>query len=282
MPAALIWLMMSLAFHDDGAAVSDAVKDSNGFLIHEVKSPYQAGTTKVRVLLPDKAPLVNAAGSNASDKPTKVIYVLPVEAASEARYGDGLEEIKKRELHKKFGAVFVGPTFSHLPWYADHPMNPEIRQESHFINVVVPYIDKTYQPRADADHRYLLGFSKSGWGAWSLLLRRPDLFYKAAAWDAPMMMDKPGEYGSGNIFGAADNFEKYRISRLLERRGDALGTEKRLLLLGYGNFRSQHEAAHELLDKLSIPHEYRDGPARKHDWHSGWVAEAVELLLDQQ
>ena len=28
-----------------------------------------------------------------------------------------------------------------------------------------------------------------------------------------------------------------------------------------------------------ILHEYRDGPARKHDWHSGWVAEAAELLL---
>jgi hypothetical protein len=28
-----------------------------------------------------------------------------------------------------------------------------------------------------------------------------------------------------------------------------------------------------------VSHEYRDGPARKHDWHSGWVAEAVGLLL---
>ena len=36
---------------------------------------------------------------------------------------------------------------------------------------------------------------------------------------------------------------------------------------------------HALLDELKIPHEYRDGPLRKHDWHSGWVSEAVELLL---
>jgi len=26
-----------------------------------------------------------------------------------------------------------------------------------------------------------------------------------------------------------------------------------------------------------ISHEYRDGPQRIHDWHSGWLAEAVEL-----
>jgi hypothetical protein len=30
---------------------------------------------------------------------------------------------------------------------------------------------------------------------------------------------------------------------------------------------------------LKLAHEYRDGPARKHDWHSGWVKEAAELLL---
>ena len=33
------------------------------------------------------------------------------------------------------------------------------------------------------------------------------------------------------------------------------------------------------MDKLKVAHEYRDGPARKHDWHCGWVAEAAGLLL---
>jgi hypothetical protein len=37
--------------------------------------------------------------------------------------------------------------------------------------------------------------------------------------------------------------------------------------------------AHDLMDRLKIAHEYRDGPSRKHDWHSGWVAEAVEFLV---
>jgi hypothetical protein len=36
---------------------------------------------------------------------------------------------------------------------------------------------------------------------------------------------------------------------------------------------------HALLDGLRIRHEYREGAERKHDWHSGWVREAVELLL---
>ena len=136
-----------------------------------------------------------------------VIYVLPVEAGTENRYGDGLLEAKKLDLHNKHGVIFVAPTFSHLPWYADHPTDKTIRQESHFIKVVVPFVEKTYPLLANADGRLLLGFSKSGWGAWSLLLRHPDLFGRAAAWDAPMMMDRIGKYGNAPIFGDQSNFK---------------------------------------------------------------------------
>ena len=65
----------------------------------------------------------------------------------------------------------------------------------------------------------------------------------------------------------------------VEARADKLQKEKRLILLGYGNFRAEHEQAHALLDKLKAAHEYRDEPDRKHDWHSGWVKEAAEMLV---
>jgi hypothetical protein len=38
----------------EDVTVSAAKKDTNGFLVHEVRSPYQAGVTHIRVLLPDK------------------------------------------------------------------------------------------------------------------------------------------------------------------------------------------------------------------------------------
>ena len=119
-------------------------------------------------------------------------------------------------------AIFVAPTFSHLPWYADHPTERDIRQETYFLNVVVPLIERRYPARAERAGRLLLGFSKSGWGAWSLLLRHSDLFGKAAAWDAPLMMDQPGRYGSGAVFGTQSNFHKYQITKLLEHRAGEL------------------------------------------------------------
>ena len=51
------------------------------------------------------------------------------------------------------------------------------------------------------------------------------------------------------------------------------------MLLGYDNFRSHYAAVHALLVELIIPHEDRDGPQRKHRWESGWLNEAVELLV---
>lgn len=263
-------LIPTAAKAEDSVAISIAKPDDSGVLVHEVRSPYQAKPTQLRVLLPDPVE---------KGRTYPIVYVLPVEAGTESRYGDGLTEIQKQGLHKKHRAIFAAPTFSHLPWYADHPTDPALRQESYFLNVIVPFVDKTYPVRAKAEERHLLGFSKSGWGAWSLLLRHPERFGKAAAWDAPLMMDGPGKYGSGAIFGTKENFAKYRITTLLADRADRIRSGKRLLLLGAGNFQSEHEQAHALLKRLKIDHDYTDGPVRKHDWHSGWVKDAVERLL---
>src|SRR5205814_2357967 len=155
----------------------------------------------------------------------------------------------------------------------------DIRQESYFLKVVIPFVENHYPVMKGSRGRLLLGFSKSGWGAYSLLLRHPEMFARAAAWDAPLMIDQPNRYGMGDIFATQANFEKYKISPLLEKDAGGLGPGKRLFLLGYGNFRDHHMQTHALLDRLRIEHVYRDGPARKHDWHSGWVSEAVECLM---
>jgi acetyl esterase/lipase len=104
------------------------------------------------------------------------------------------------------------------------------------------------------------------------------MFARAAAWDAPLMMDRPNKYGMGPIFGTQENFEKYQISSLLAHSAAKLGPQVRLIHFGYGNFREQHESAERLLNALKIPHEYRDGPQRDHSWTSGWLPEAVEML----
>ncbi len=126
----------------------------------------------------------------------------------------------------------------------------------------------------------LLGFGKAGGGAWTLLLRHSDFWGRAAAWDAPLMMSKLGKYGSKPIFGTQRRFEDYRLSELLRTQLVDWSHDKQLIMTSYGGFRSDHQKMRELLTKSNIPHTYRDGPQRKHDWHSGWVEEAVTLLFE--
>jgi hypothetical protein len=258
---------------DFGAKITIATRDDLGFLVHTVDSGYQGAPTKIRVLMSAKLK---------KDKRYPLLLVLPVEAGEDSHYGDGLREIRKHGLHARHGVVCVQPTFAHLPWYADHPSNAKIQQEKYLLEVVLRFVEKTYPVTATRDGRLLLGFSKSGWGAFSLLLRHPDVFGKAAAWDAPLDMEAPGKYGSGEIFGTRENFAKYQITKLVEKQAGKLSKGKRLGVLGYGNFRLAHEKVHALMERLKIEHQYGDGPRRKHDWHSGWVAEAVECLAGKE
>lgn len=268
--AVICLLPMASAWGRDAPKISEGKSDSAGILVHAVECEYQDKPTTIRVLLPGKLE---------EGRRYPVLYVLPVEAGDGRRYGDGLLEVKKRGLHDKYGLLAVQPTFARLPWYADHPNDAKVRQESYFLKVVLPFIEGKYPVLAKPEGRLLLGFSKSGWGTFSLLLRHPDVFGKAAAWDAPLDLDRPGKYGSGDIFGGSDNFQRYCITKLLEERAGTLSGGRRLAVLGYGNFRKEHQAVHDLMDKLKIAHEYQDGPRRSHDWHSGWVAGAVEFLV---
>jgi hypothetical protein len=252
--------------------ISEANKNELGYLIHTVQSEYQSGTTEIQVLLPNQ--LENG-------KTYKVLYILPVEAGGGHRWGKALEEVRSHDVHNRHRLICVYPTFSHLPWYADHPTNLQIRQESYFVKVVVPFVERAYPACRDPQGRLLVGFSKSGWGAFSLLLRHPDVFGKAAAWDAPLDMDAPNRFGMEGIFATQENFLQYQITALLKRQADRVRNDTRLIHLGYDNFRNHHLAIERLMNDLQIPHVFRDGPERPHAWNSGWLSEAVQLLTQE-
>jgi len=235
---------------------------------HDLESPHQRTKNRVEVLLPDKLE---------PGRKYRVLYVLPVEAGTTRYWGHAMHEVRKHDLQNRFEVICVYPTFSDLPWFADHPEDGKRAQEKYLLQSVLPYVDKNFPTSGKAQDRFLVGFSKSGWGAFSLLLRHPDTFARAAAWDAPLMMSRHGQYGSGPIFGTLGNFRKYELTTLAAK--SELGSKPRLIHLGFDNFRKHHEDFEAHLEKYDVPHLYRDGPKRKHRWDSDWLPEAVELLL---
>lgn len=240
-----------------------------------IESEYQPGRQRIVVLLPDQ---FEVPGENTEEK-IRMLYVLPVEAGSLSKWGDPVKETIKADLHNRHQVICVFPEFGQLPWYADHPTEKSVRQESYLLKSVIPFIEEELSLPESRVERYLVGFSKSGWGAFSLLLRHPNTFKKAAAWDAPLMMERSGLYGSGPIFGTTENFRKYEIAGLLRVRARDLQSSPRLISMGYDNFRGHLLQFHKLATELKVPHVHRDGPQRKHHWESGWLSEAAELLL---
>lgn len=251
--------------------LKSASKDDSGFIVHNIKSEYQAEIVQIKTLLPDNFQ---------KTKKYKVLFILPVEPYDQKIYGDALLEAKNLNINNKYGGIICAhPTFSALPWYADHPTNPKIRQESHFIKTVIPFIEENYPVIKKREGRFLLGFSKSGWGAFSLLMRNPELFNKAAAWDSPLCEENIGNYGNSDIFGDEKNFDKYKISALVSQKADFLKEKKRLILMGYGNFEWHVKRMREILIKSEIPHDYDSGCKREHKWNSGWMESSVKFLF---
>jgi hypothetical protein len=241
-----------------------------------VSSHNEAHDLPLRVLLPDKLEEI--------DSP-KVLYVLPDEPEIGFRWGDGLITVEHEDLHNKYGLIAVAPSFSDWPWYADNPKNPEIRQETYFIEEIVPFIDKLY-PKASRV-RLLVGMSKSGNGAFQMLLRHPDLFRGAAIFDSPIMYNSATQFEDIDIYGDNANFMKnYCIPQLLLQRPELFrGKPPRLALFGYCLFGGPNpkygphlQEAHALMESLGIPHIYESSACRNHRYDSGWLEGAVAAL----
>ncbi len=246
---------------------------------HRLASPYQADSTTIRVLLPDEM---------IPGESYQVLYILPVIENANRRFGDGLSEIMNYGYHNEFKLICVAPEFTSLPWYADHETNMQQQDESHFLKTVLPFIDDHYPTLNTEKGRLLIGFSKSGWGAFTLLLRNPETFYKAAGWDIGIRLDtgpiteEESAERIQKIFCSLPKFEEYRISSLLKDRGNKLGDSERLFYYNTEGKRGPGGVEiHRLMVELGIPHRYLFEKKRIHRWDSGWIPEAVRFLIEE-
>ncbi len=258
------------------AVFTSPAVNSEGFTTYAVYSPYQRSVNSIRVLLPN---------NYSPAKQYRVVYVLPVEARDGRQFGDGLITARASGLQNAYDAIFVAPTFTDIPWYANHASDPSIWQETYFRDVVVPFVETQYNTVPGADGRYLLGFSKSGYGAVSMLLRNQNYFGRAMAYDSPLAMSNPSSgYGFLGIVGTQQNFsQNYQITSLLNTRGLSLKNQPpRIFLYGYattyGTF-YDHQAVAAQMTQLGIPHVYDPGVLRSHVWNSGWMPNAAKMLL---
>ncbi|MCZ7645376.1 MAG: alpha/beta hydrolase-fold protein [Planctomycetota bacterium] len=246
---------------------------------HSLRAPssHLRGPGLVEVLAPRDLP---------DDRAAPTVYVLPVERDGQTRFGDGLREIARLGLHESRGIRCVSMSFDEWPWFGAHATDPRVRHEDHLLEVVLPTVEARFASQA----RLLLGFSKSGWGALSLIFRNPDRFGCAVSWDAPLMLDASGyeAFYTGAHFGTLERFLDFRPLVSARASAHRFRESERVAVLGYDAFGTQKapggrdhtQAFHEELDALGIPHVFRNDLTFAHRWDSGWLPQALEILLD--
>jgi len=247
----------------------------------ELSSEYLKAPVRVEIVLP--------ASYNPSVRHA-VVYVLAAESGVSGN--QGLVEIRRLRLATRHGVICVGVNFDSMPWYGDHASDPGIRHESHLLHRVIPEVDRRYATRADRDGRWLLGFSKSGWGAFSLLLRHSEIFGFAASWDAPLLFAARdfGVYQTAPHFGTAENFARYLPSELARRPAAALLDRPRFVLAGGDLFGGEPdgrfaatphlETMHRIFEAAAVPHCYVPALNFPHRWNSGWLEPTLRYLVE--
>jgi hypothetical protein len=267
------------------AGPSDRISNSNevsveirdGTRIHTFETEYQNGKQEIHVLLPD---------DYRSSKKYRVLYVLPVEEGFHRKYGYGLGVLKQMNAHNKHDMIIVQMGFEKEPWYGDHASDPRTRQASYLKEFVVPFVEKHYSTMGTPEGRLLFGFSKSGWGAFSLILTYPKFFGYAASWDAPMFFDR-FHYSMERVYGTLRQLETYRPDLLASERRKYFQGKPRLVLTGKRGWGKSiptpaggdHTVEmHRLLDKEGIKHVYDDSFRAPHRWNEQWMGPTLEAL----
>lgn len=249
-----------------------AVESEEASIITKIiESPYQPEAVPIEIIAPDTLDPAKA---------YPVLYILPVAPGVTSRWGSGIQEAAKADVANRYGVICVAPAFAATPWFADHPTDPALRQESHFIKVVIPWVEANYPAERTRAGRLLLGFSKSGFGAVMLLLRHPDLFERAVAWDAPLGKTAPDQFKMIEVFGTPENFAAYSIPALLEQHAAALKDgPPRIYLMPDREGDHRMDDVKAQLERLEIPSMVEYTTGLEHRWDSGWVPRAAALVV---
>jgi enterochelin esterase-like enzyme len=240
-----------------------------------VHSDYQDGAQNISVLTPD---------SYSPEQKYRVLYVLPTESGPKA--GHMLKLF--RDGPRLYDVIVVTMTFEKQPWFGDHATDPAVRQASYMKEYVVPFVEEKFSTLGTPAGRLLLGFSKSGWGAISLILHDPDYWGFAASWDAPLMFDRM-HYGMKDVYGSQEQLDRWRPDLLAQRNAAAFKDRTRLVIAGedlWGTLVPSPGGGthttdfHELLDRQGIRHAYLPELRCKHRWAEEWIHPVVKELMN--
>ena len=244
--------------------LGESSESEDGFLSYLINSKYEKIGADVRILLPE--------GYSKRWRFNRFLFVLPVSKKEDYHHGNGLEEIRKLDLHNKHNLIVIAASFAKTPWYTN-------KQEAHFIKAVVPAVDELFGCKNP--QRLLIGFSKSGWGALNMVSRYPKLFKGAVCFDAPLdwkhSKKQPDEEG---FLPGLKDARRYDLMDQFRVRAEELVANGNFMWMSHAGFGSAKKF-HKLFTELGIRHVYTGRIKAKHNWGTGWESAGVDWMVEK-
>ncbi len=146
-------------------------------------------------------------------------------------------------------------SYPHLVWY-----NQDVRAEARRQIEAMPM-----------DRCVLVGFSKSGLGAWHLTREMPQRITATIIFDAPVATAQiPLKWGAGPFYDEQTWTRDLPVHGIGEFRR-AVSTEHRLILISGASFHAEMERLSRELTESGLVHTCLQRQDIRHHWEAGWV-----------
>lgn len=121
----------------------------------------------------------------------------------------------------------------------------------------------------------LIGFSKSGLGAWNIARRIPDRVSATIIFDAPVARDALPPWGTAPFYSDDAAWQEDLPLRTCRPFQLAMPSHHRLVLISGANFHSEMCTLSNKLAGMGMEHVFQPRPEMKHHWNSGWPQEGL-------
>lgn len=183
---------------------------------------------------------------------------LPATEPGDDTYGgipDSLSDYRHITVHQV--------TFPRLSWYNTAVRNDAIEQiRAWGVSPIV-----------------LVGFSKSGLGAWNIARTIPDLVAGTIIFDAPVARHQLPPWGTRPFYVNNSAWQADLPICTIRQFAQVMPGSHHLILIAGANFNEEMSTLSQALLQIGSKHIFLDRPAMKHHWNSGWIEEGLRTLL---
>jgi len=126
----------------------------------------------------------------------------------------------------------------------------------------------------------LVGFSKSGLGAWNIARAIPDLVSTTIIFDAPVTREQLPSWDARPFYADNAAWLADLPSRTIRDFHSAMPTTHQLILISGEGFHEEMCTLSLALDEAGLAHAFLPRPHMKHHWNSGWIEEGLIKSLE--